>query len=235
MRPSFFRGISIINVYDFLGGYMNQSPTIGKLAEALSQAQSQIEGARKDSKNPFFKSSYADLESVWNACRKQLCENGLSVIQTTEGTPDAISLVTTLVHVSGEWIRGVLPICPVKSDPQSIGSALTYARRYALAAIAGVCQTDDDAEESMRPTREIKSSSPIIHPANRAEMISQEQLKELGGYVVDDSDAGNLLRSRFKISDLSHIRRDEFDKVINWVKQRKEERLNGKSRVAAMA
>jgi hypothetical protein len=125
---------------------VNQSQTIGALAAALAKAQASITGAVKDSANPFFKSKYADLESVWSACRKPLTDNGLSVIQTTQPTKHGTMLVTTLAHSSGEWIRGYMPILTKDATAQSQGSGISYARRYALASLVGVYQTDDDAE-----------------------------------------------------------------------------------------
>lgn len=123
-----------------------QSETIGALAAALAKAQSQISGAVKDAANPFFKSKYADLESVWQACRKPLTDNNLAVTQTSRYTTDGLMLVTTLLHSSGEWISGEMPVVTKDASPQAQGSGITYARRYALAAIVGVYQTDDDAE-----------------------------------------------------------------------------------------
>ena len=125
---------------------MNQSSSIAALAAALAKAQAEMSGAAKDSANPYFKSKYADLESVWSACRKPLTDNGLSVIQTSQPTKHGLMLVTTLAHLSGEWIRGYMPILAKDATAQSQGSGITYARRYALAAIVGVYQTDDDAE-----------------------------------------------------------------------------------------
>lgn len=125
---------------------MNQSNSIAALAAALAKAQAEIAGAVKDSANPFFKSKYADLESVWSACRKPLTSNGLSVIQTTLPMKQGLMLVTTLAHSSGEWIRGYMPILAKDNTAQSQGSGISYARRYALAALVGVYQTDDDAE-----------------------------------------------------------------------------------------
>src|SRR5688572_33264995 len=103
---------------------MNMSENIGELADALAQAQGEITGALKDSKNPFFKSSYADLASCWDACRQPLTKHGLAVIQTTEVAQNGVDVlvVTTLAHESGEWIRGRLHMTPVKPDPQGIGS-----------------------------------------------------------------------------------------------------------------
>lgn len=133
-----------------------KSETIGALAAALAKAQSQISGAVKDAANPFFKSKYADLESVWSACRKPLTDNGLSVVQTTRYTADTLMLITTLMHASGEWIAGEMPVLMKDYSPQAQGSGLTYARRYALAALVGVYQTDDDAEAAMSRKPDLK-------------------------------------------------------------------------------
>src|SRR5690348_7758195 len=103
---------------------MNQSENVNELAAALAKAQSQITGAVKDSKNPFYKSSYADLAACWDACRKQLTENGLSVAQTTEVQPVAnqdgyiVVVRTMLLHSSGQWISGQLPVKAKDDGPQ---------------------------------------------------------------------------------------------------------------------
>jgi hypothetical protein len=153
-----------------------QSETIGALAAALSKAQADITGALKDSSNPFFKSKYADLASCWDACRKQLAANGLSVIQTTEWNPNGVMLMTTLAHTSGEWIRGELPIRAKDESPQAQGSAITYARRYALTAIVGLAQIDDDAEAAqgrgftVDPRGELGKQ---FDPAKRDQFVTQ--------------------------------------------------------------
>ena len=139
---------------------MNKSETIGELAKALVNVQKVLEGAKKDSTNPFFKSKYADLSSVWEACRKPLTANGLAVIQTMDALDgNDLIIETILVHISGEWIGGHLALKPVKDDPQGIGSAITYGRRYALAAIVGVCPEDDDAEQAMSRANPPKATS----------------------------------------------------------------------------
>lgn len=123
-----------------------QSSEIGLLAEALAKAQGKMTGALKDANNPFFKSRYADLASVWDAVRKPLSDNGLAVIQTTadSGFSPVVKIITILAHSSGQWIRGELLVNPGKNDAQAMGSAITYGRRYALQAIAGVAPEDDD-------------------------------------------------------------------------------------------
>lgn len=124
-----------------------RSENINELAAALAKAQAKITGAVKNAANPHFRSNYANLEAVWDAIREPLTSNGLAAIQTTEtsGTGQ-LELVTTLVHSSGQYIQGRFPIMATKQDPQGLGSATSYARRFALAAIVGVYQTDDDAE-----------------------------------------------------------------------------------------
>ena len=129
-----------------------QSEQINELAAALSKAQASITGALKDSANPFFKSKYADLASCWDACRKQLTDNGLSVIQTTDIVSDTVVVRTTLAHSSGQWVSGILPVKTKDESPQAQGSGITYARRYALAAIVGLAQIDDDAEAAQGRT-----------------------------------------------------------------------------------
>ena len=123
---------------------------IGKLAEALAAAQGAIKGAAKDKTNPHFKSQYADLTAVWDACREALSNNGLAVTQTTRGGDLAtVTVITTLLHASGQWMRSDLTMKPMAATPQGIGSAITYARRYALAAMVGVAPEDDDGEGAM--------------------------------------------------------------------------------------
>ena len=118
---------------------------INELAKALALAQSEIGGAKKDSSNPFFKSKYADLESVWEACRSALTKNGLSVSQLVGSDEKGLNLTTMLLHSSGQSLTTTCSVPIAKqNDPQAAGSAITYFRRYQLAAIVGVYQTDDD-------------------------------------------------------------------------------------------
>lgn len=121
-----------------------QSDQINELAAAMAKAQGKITGALKDSANPFFKSKYADLASVWDACRGALSENGLAVVQFTESDDAGVFVTTTLAHSSGQWMRCRLHLTPKDGTPQGMGSAITYGRRYALAAMVGVAQIDDD-------------------------------------------------------------------------------------------
>jgi len=137
---------------------MNQSENIANLAKSLSIVQGKLTYAVKDSANPFFKSKYADLESVWDACRSLLAENGLAVMQFPgEFVDGTMSLNTILTHSSGEYMSYLMSVPVTKPDAQGAGSALTYMRRYALAAVVGVVQADDDGNAASSPKPVVKA------------------------------------------------------------------------------
>ena len=121
---------------------------LDKLSDALCRAQGDMRGASKDSENPFFRSKYADLAAVWDDIREPFAMNDISVIQMPVNGLDHVTVITQFTHKSGQWIRSKLSMVPTKKDPQGIGSCITYARRYALAAMAGVYQIDDDANDA---------------------------------------------------------------------------------------
>jgi len=125
---------------------MTTSEQISEIAAALAKAQAQIQGAVKDSANPFFKSKYADLASVREACNGPLTANGIAVLQSPSAVQGWVSVETLLLHSSGQWIRGEIGCAPKDDGPQAVGSCITYLRRYALQSFAGVAPTDDDAE-----------------------------------------------------------------------------------------
>lgn len=132
------------------------SPSIGKLVEALAKAQLQFTAVLKDSDNPAYRSKYADLATVIDATRPFLAAEGLTIVQMpharfSEADAKELTLTTLLAHSSGEWISSDLTLPAMmreRFDAQSVGSAITYARRYALAAITGVAQEDDDGNKA---------------------------------------------------------------------------------------
>ena len=128
---------------------MNSSTETNELALALCLAQGQMGGAVKDSANPFFKSSYADLTSVIKAIKQPFADNGLSYTQFPVTDENGMGVCTRLMHVSGQWLEGQFTLPVVKRDPQAASSSLTYARRVSLSAIAGIPTADDDAESAM--------------------------------------------------------------------------------------
>ena len=120
---------------------INHSECTKNLMAAFATFQGLLENVKKDSNNPFFKSKYADLASIFDEIRPKLAATGLAVSQWPQSDG---SLVTILMHESGEWLEGTYTMRPADSKPQSLGSAITYARRYALGAILGVASEEDD-------------------------------------------------------------------------------------------
>ena len=137
---------------------MNKSESIKELATALCKAQSEMKFAVMDAANPFFKSRYADLASVIEAVKLPFANNGISFVQGTDFEDTAVIIETMLMHSSGEWLSSRLKMQPVKNDPQSVGSAITYGKRYGLQAIAGV-PSDDDGNAATH------QSAPAAKPA----------------------------------------------------------------------
>jgi len=132
---------------------MNRSDSIIKLAVALVKAQAAMGNAVKDSKNPFFKSSYADLNAVREACLPALNANGISVLQPTVQVEGKPFVETVLLHESGEFISSLTEvICAKANDPQAHGSGVSYARRYGLQSLVNLGSADDDGESAMGRT-----------------------------------------------------------------------------------
>jgi hypothetical protein len=136
---------------------MPQSESIAELAAALAKAQGLMPPAIKDAQNPHLKNRYADLASVWEACRGPLSAHGIAVTQLPVPDGEELYLMTTLMHSSGQWVSSLIPLRfkkegePGRSAMQAMGSAMTYARRFALMAIAGVACEDDDGQAAGPP------------------------------------------------------------------------------------
>lgn len=141
------------------------SQTIDKLSAALAKAQAEIEGAEKDRKNDHFRSKYATLAAVWEAWQAVGPKNGLAVSQWPGDFADGkLTMVSVLTHSSGEWMRQTLTMPVVKADPQGYGSATTYARRYALMALAGIAPEDDDGNAASTPAKKQRPAPQDMNP-----------------------------------------------------------------------
>lgn len=146
------------------------SPSIGLLMQALACAQASLRGALRDSQNPHLRNKYADLASVWSAWQEAGPQHGLGIVQLTEADSRSVTVHTQLGHASGEWMRSSLTLPWEQgkgvTPAQAIGSALTYARRYALAALVGVCPEDDDGASSGRPREEVRTAPQAARNGN---------------------------------------------------------------------
>jgi hypothetical protein len=156
---------------------MLTSESVAKIAEAMAAVQAKMQPALKDSDNPFFKSKYADLASVSGACRELMGANGIAVIQSPgQCGENQVLLTTRLIHKSGEWLEGTLAIPLPKYDAQAYGSAITYARRYALAAMAGVVTDDDDGNAATKPSAKAVANDTINNPVPHEKKPAPEKL-----------------------------------------------------------
>jgi len=140
---------------------MNKSESIAALAKALAKAQGEVENASKASVNPHFKSKYADLAEILNTVRPVFSANGLSFIQMPSFDGGVVMVETVMAHESGEWISETASSPITKQDAQGVGSAITYLRRYSLAAFAGIAQEDDDANASIGAKQPKQISDPV--------------------------------------------------------------------------
>jgi hypothetical protein len=155
---------------------METSEQLDKIAPALVAALAEIENAAKDAKNPHFRSSYATLASVIDATKVGLTKHGLTVLQTPGWTNGVVSVTTRILHTSGQWVQGTAgapaahawekvdgKLTDKGPTAQTVGSAITYLRRYSLAAVCGITQEDDDgnaASNTKAPAKIIKLPEP---------------------------------------------------------------------------
>lgn len=200
---------------------MNQSNSIKELATALSKVQGQLTFAKKDNANPFFKSKYADLASVWDSCRTLLSDNGLAVIQFPSGYATNVvdektkehlmSLTTILTHSSGEWISQDMTVPVTKADSQGAGSALTYMRRYALAAVVGVYQDDDDGNAASKPVKTFEK--PVLTVVS--EPLHSAQLGQITKLVEKTETDTKKILTYYKKTTLDQLNTEEADQVIS--------------------
>lgn len=187
---------------------MLKSEQINELAAALAKVQGQIEGAKKSSSNPFFKSKYADLAECWNTCREALTANGISVIQMPEEINEngRLNITTMLAHTSGQYISSTLTMTVTKLDPQAIGSAITYGRRYALAAMVGLAQEDDDGEKAMARPKDKKS---VENPINITSVSENGAVRFINGVQCQIQDRNGDWH------DIEFLKIEVLEKLLN--------------------
>ncbi|WP_298069259.1 ERF family protein [uncultured Mailhella sp.] len=158
---------------------MYQSDDISKLAQAMLLVQEHLQPAIKDANNPFIGNDYATLNSVMESCRHLLLQQGILVTQLPCPAPvelgtGHIGLETRFVHVeSGQWLSSTAVIPLPKNDPQGLGSALTYARRYSLCAILGIVTEDDDGNAASMPVKQAQKATRPVEASQRQKGTSE--------------------------------------------------------------
>ncbi len=182
---------------------MNIERATPELFAALAKAQAEIENASKNAANPHFRSRYADLAEVLNTVRPVLAKHGLSVMQSTAFDGVCVSVETVLAHASGGLVSSTASCVPAKTDAQGVGAATTYLRRYALAAMAGVAQEDDDGNSAAhtKPAPVVQSDTVVQEAMARiAAANDAAALGEVGAGLAKldvDEGAKRKLRAAF--------------------------------------
>lgn len=219
---------------------METSTNTAEIFAALARAQAEIEGAIKGNVNPHFRSKYADLGAVWESWQAVGPKNGLCVVQAP-GSFDGrtMEMATMIGHASGEYIRSVLTIPVSKADAQGYGSATTYARRYALSAMVGICPEDDDGNAaSKKPTEPAETEKAATWPegptkTKTAAMTAFRAVKRDGESVttLDDFetviDEAQPLIAQFRLADhpwwYGGSGEDKYESIPEWISRRRAE------------
>jgi hypothetical protein len=181
---------------------VNKSDTIAEIAKALHAAQGEMSGAKKGASNPFFKSKYADMNSVVDAVRTPFCNHGLSYSQFPVYQDGFAGVTTILMHNSGEWMEDTCLLPVVKKDPQAVGSAITYARRYSLQSIAGIPSEDDDGNAASQPAKAKQGGGDIA---------------KLQAHIEKCGFTSQQVCESYKVNSLSEL--NDFNAVANTVTQ----------------
>lgn len=201
--------------------HLTHSPEIGKLAFALAKAQAAFETVTKDASNPFFKSRYADLASVITATRKGLTDNGLALVQSPGNVSGkSLSLTSMLIHSSGEWIRGELEMPLKEATAQGVGSAVTYARRYAAQALLNVAGEDDDGEAAVgRTPKAVETNAEFDQRTDAQRVLMQAQATAIYEAVKRSGKTNDQLSAQLKtlgVKQVEQVMRGDFQALLKW-------------------
>jgi len=190
---------------------MNQTENINDLVSSLAKAQGEMRPALKN-ETSHYKKKYADFNAVMEVCREPLSKNGLAVMQYAEGDSNSMKLVTMLAHSSGQWIKSSLPLIMAKNDCQGFGSAMTYMKRYGLAALLGiVCDEDDDGEAAVGRGKQ-KEVDPI--PEKAVEKLSFNEIKDITTILGEDTERLNKILAHYKVDSLANIPRSNYGYIM---------------------
>ena len=152
--------------------------TYKNLFKDFIEFQKEFKGMTPDAQNPFFKSSYITLDGILETVRPILSKHNLCVLQEATGDGEYIFVKTKLAHTSGEILEtDILRMKPQKNDPQSMGSCITYAKRYQLAALLGICESvDDDGNKATYPDKTPQSKENKVYKCVHCEKEVTEKI-----------------------------------------------------------
>lgn len=181
---------------------------ITELATALNEFQAELVTVSKSASNPFFKSKYADLATIMLASQPVLTKHGLSIVQLLDNLDGKPALTTVLMHKSGQAVKATIPLILTKEDPQGVGSAITYMRRYGYAAaLQIVIDEDDDGNRASAPRQAYGAPAKTapkaaVPSASRLAMIKGQIRNELHKNGVADENAKAYIKSEYGYDEL---------------------------------
>jgi len=204
-----------------------RSKEIKDLCAALAKAQAEIKIAGLTKENPYFKSRYADLAEMIRVSRPALTKNGLSIIQQIVQNEDGQNILNTIMmHSTGQWIESRMRIVPPKNDVQSMGSYITYLKRYSYASLVGVVSSDedDDGEVAVHDYREeFNKGTGLNHKYNPKqqtyETITKEQLEELRYELKSHTDLAEEIMEKMKIQSLGDMPKSKFMQSVRRIRE----------------
>jgi len=206
---------------------MNQSENINELVSALAKAQGEMKPAIYNQSQSHFKSKYADFNAIMEACREPLSKHGLAVMQYTDGATADMNLVTMLAHSSGQWIKSALPLIMKQRDCQSLGSAMTYMKRYGLSALLGiVCDEDkdDDGETAVAESRDLFARGTALNTKYNQQdksrlTIGPKQLEELERELTDYPDIAKMILDGFHLRSLADLPDEKYFPSLDRIRE----------------
>ena len=199
---------------------IKRSETISALSKALVQFNAKVGKISKDAKNPFFKNNYATLDNIIDEVRPILAEYGLNILQMPSGDGQNIQITTLLIHESGEWLESeTLTMKPVKNDPQGLGSAITYARRYALQSFLSLnTGEDDDGNNASQPGKQPNANKVIRKDLHELKTLALE-LGKLRGKSIEE------VYTALNITVFTNLTAEQakthIENLKNWISQAK--------------
>jgi hypothetical protein len=204
---------------------LEKSTEGNELYSALAKAQGEIKLAQRDSENPYFKSKYANLGSVIEASRPALAKNGLCVFHRQVLTEEGQSiLICVLAHSSGQYVESRFRVVPAKNDIQSLGSYMTYLRRYSYVAICGLADTDDDGEAAVAETRETFAKGTALNTKYNAkdqsmDTLSKDQIDEMEYELAEYPDLAEQILDGLRIQSIADIPKSKYRAALTRIRQ----------------
>lgn len=202
------------------------------LYAAIAQAQGEYPPIGHNRQNPFFKSSYADWDSIVQAVRPCLKKHGLSFIQQIRSSDAGTTMLhSILTHATGQWIESRMRIVPPKNDPQSFGSTLSYCKRYVGESLLGITTSsdinDDDAEEAMKEVRYQQAQGTALKQqynpkAQSFETLNKDQIEELELELRGYPDIAQDLFEKLNVRSIADLPKSQFNWIITRVRERKQ-------------